>query len=126
MKPPAVNNQPARKPAHKQLKWRAALALLVVLIVGFFGWRVYRRAAAEEYKTVWSPDGNYRIVVYRMPTPFTMPGGSGDAPGYVRLYDKSGTVLKETDVEMVQLVDRVNWENGKVDIHLVAEWELPR
>jgi hypothetical protein len=106
-------------------KWWLLLLVPVALLVGVFGWHVYRRAAASEYKTFWSPDSNYRVVVYRMPELYAMPGASGDAPGYVRLYDKAGRILKEQDVEMVQLIDRVRWENGKVTIALFAEWDLP-
>ena len=54
-----------------------------------------------------------------------MPGQSSDAPGYVRLYDRTGRVLAQTDVEMVQLADRISWEKNKVSIWLVAEWNLP-
>lgn len=106
-------------------RWWITLVVLVAVVGGLFGWRLYRRATAEEYKTFWSPDRHYRLVVYRIPTLFAMPGGAGDAPGYVRLYDQSGRVLQEQDVEMVQLVERVSWENGKVTIPLISEWELP-
>lgn len=54
-----------------------------------------------------------------------MPGQYGDAPGYIRLYDNAGHVLAETDVVMVQIADRVTWEKNKVNIWLVAEWDLP-
>lgn len=54
-----------------------------------------------------------------------MPGQSGDAPGVVRLYNRRGDLLQETKVEMVQLVDHVEWTDRKVRIKLVAEWELP-
>jgi len=54
-----------------------------------------------------------------------MPGQSGDAPGYVGLYDSSGRMLAEKDVDMVQAADRISWEKKKVSIWLVAEWNLP-
>ena len=55
-----------------------------------------------------------------------MPGGSGDAPGFVRLYDDRGHTLNDQGVDMVNRIDRVSWEEGRVDIKLFAEWELPR
>ena len=65
-------------------------------------------------------------MVYKLPDfSFRMPGQSGDGPGYVRLYDNSGHVLAEKDVDMVQAADRISWEKKKVSIWLVAEWNLP-
>jgi hypothetical protein len=54
-----------------------------------------------------------------------MPGQASDAPGRVQLYDRHGKLLRETKVEMVQLVDHVDWTEKKVRIKLVAEWDLP-
>ena len=54
-----------------------------------------------------------------------MPGGSGDAPGFVRLYDKDNRILEEKDVELVQLVDDVKWSGSSVHIKLFADWTLP-
>jgi hypothetical protein len=54
-----------------------------------------------------------------------MPGQGGDAPGRVQLRNRGGEVLRQVDVEMVQLVDQVEWTDRKVWIKLVAEWELP-
>lgn len=81
----------------------------------------------QEYRSFPSPDGRYRVVVFRRPTfPALMPGQSGDSPGTVRLYDQAGNVLRVAKVEMVQLVDRVDWESDKVVIKLVADWDLPK
>lgn len=73
-----------------------------------------------------SPDGAFRILVLRRPLPFAMPGQAGDAPGIVRLLDRNGHVLRETDVEMVQMANTVEWEAHRVRIRFVADWELPR
>ena len=80
----------------------------------------------QEYRSFPSPDGKYRVVVYRQSTfPSLMPGQSGDAPGKVKLRDRHDKVLQEARVEMVQLVDRVDWEPRKVVVKLVADWDLP-
>ena len=79
-----------------------------------------------EYRRFDSPDNAYYVSVYRRSGTFTsaMPGQSGDAPGTVRLHDKTGRVLRETEVDMVQSVDTVEWEPDSVHIKLVADWPL--
>ncbi len=57
--------------------------------------------------------------------PALMPGQAGDAQGMVRLYDRHGRLLQETQVDMVQLVDQVDWTESMVRIKLIAEWPLP-
>jgi hypothetical protein len=80
----------------------------------------------QEYRVFPSPDGKYRVVVYKNGAlPSVMPGQSGDSPGTVKLHDQNGKVLQEAKVEMVQLVDRVDWESRKVVVKFVADWNLP-
>lgn len=80
----------------------------------------------EEYAAFNSPDGKYKIVVMKKSTFFgKAPGQGGDAPGEVRLVNKNGDVLQQKDVEMVQLVEKVEWTEKNVYIKLVADWELP-
>lgn len=99
-----------------------ALALVVVLIAPFV-WR----AMASQRKVIPSPDGQYRIVVYAFPS-FGMPGSGGDAPGFAQLQTNDGRVLKETNLEMVQLLSRdlVRWESDRVSVPAVLDWALPR
>jgi hypothetical protein len=86
-----------------------ALFMLAALII-FFG---YARPMKNEYRSFLSPDGKFRVVVFRESMlPSVMPGQSGDSSGIVRLYDDNGKVLQESKVEMVQLVDSVEWEPG--------------
>jgi len=80
----------------------------------------------ETVRTFSRPDGAYRVIVLRKPLPAAMPGQAGDAPGVVRLYDGGGRLLAEADVEMVQLVEGVDWSNDKASIKLVVEWDLSR
>ena len=54
-----------------------------------------------------------------------MPGQAADSPGVVRLCDQQGKLLRQTEVEMVQLVERVDWLDKKVNIKLLADWDLP-
>lgn len=81
----------------------------------------------QEYRSFDSPDGRFKVVVYRSRywQPM-MPGQSGDAPGTVRLYEmSSGKLLEQTRVEMVQLVELPEWSSTNVNIKLVADWQLP-
>jgi hypothetical protein len=106
------------------------VAVLAVLIVGVFvalGLRAWRRSGAEEYRRFASPDGRFQIVVFRIPSRVSMPGQSSDAPGYFQLRDaRTGRVLRESSVEMVQLVDRIEWSPTNVDVRLLADWSLPQ
>ena len=109
-------------------KWlMAVLAVLVLGVLVAFGLRAWRRSGAEEYRTFASPDGRFQIVVYRIPTGVAMPGQSSDAPGYFQLRDaRTGRVVRETSVERVQLVDRIEWSATNVDVRLLADWSLPQ
>ena len=96
------------------------MAALVVLLVSVGVWQVVPRAT--EYAAFPSPDGRFRVVVLRTPGwPGLMPGQAGDAPGKVRLYTSEGKLLRETDVPMVQLVDRVEWSDTSVYIKRVYQ-----
>ncbi len=107
---------------------KAALLTIVLLIVvgliqGFF---IFGDSRMEDYATFESPDGQYKIVVLRKKEFFgSAPGQAGDSPGEVRLINKNGDVIEKTDVEMVQLVENVEWTDKSVYIKLVADWKLP-
>ena len=86
-------------------------------------------AAAQNLEIVRSfvrADGAYKVILFRKPLPAVMPGQAGGAPGVVRLYDGSDRLLAEADVEMVQLVEDVDWSNDKASIKLIVEWDLSR
>jgi hypothetical protein len=76
------------------------------------------------YRTFERPDALYRVEVWRQPQLSAMPGQSGDAPGTVRLVDAAGKKLAEAPVEMVQLVDEVDWSDNHARIDLNVDWDL--
>jgi hypothetical protein len=78
----------------------------------------------EPYRAFERPDGLYRVEVWRQPQIFAMPGQSGDAPGLARLVDAAGMTLAEIPVEMVELVEDVDWSSGHAYIKLVVDWDL--
>ncbi len=95
--------------------------ILLLLISSQFGC-----GKMEEYATFNSPDGKYKIVVMKTSSYFgKSPGQGGDSPGEVRLVNKNGDILQKKDVEMVQLVENVEWSEKNVYIKLVADWDLP-
>jgi len=99
----------------------AAAGVLVVLAV-----RAGRRPRASEYQAFESPDGRFRVVVYSFPSPVPMmPGQGGDARGFVRLYDRSGRLLREEPVDRVQRISSLRWEDGRLEIPVFAVWDLP-
>ena len=105
-----------------RLTWLLAVCVLLVGIIHFG-----RRAAAEEYRTYTSPDDRFKVIVFRIPSLCAMPGQSGDAAGFVRLVDaRTGRVLRERSVEMVQSIDQLQWSPDGVQIKLFADWPLPR
>jgi hypothetical protein len=117
---------PARSPDPARRRRWLALAVLLCAVVIAAGAIAYARLRPSEYAIFTRPDGNYRVVVLRRTVwPAMLPGQSGDAPGMVQLQDRRGRVLHQVDVEMVQLVDQVEWPDRKVEIKLVAEWDLP-
>jgi hypothetical protein len=109
-------------------RWLTAV-LAVFFVAGLvgFGLRAWRRSGAEVYRTFASPDGRFQIVVYRIPTRGALPGQGSDASGYFQLREaRTGRVLRERSVEMVQLVAGIEWSSTNVDVRLLADWELPR
>ncbi|MFM9971739.1 MAG: hypothetical protein ACKVQK_25445 [Burkholderiales bacterium] len=110
---------------HRTKCKRAVAAVLLLLVLALLGWWALY-PAKEEYAAFVRPDGQYRVVVFRKAKwPALMPGQAGDAPGTVELHDRNGILIKETAVEMVQLVENVVWLEKKVQIKLVVEWDLP-
>jgi hypothetical protein len=104
-----------------------ACGVLLLATLVAFGLGVWRRWGAEEYRTFASPDGQFQIVVYRMPMHSAFPGQGSDAPGYFQLREaRTGRVLRERAVEMVQLVDRIDWSPTNVAVLFLTDWSLPR
>ena len=109
---------------------RRAVPLAVFLaLLGMGGFAWISTTRLEPYASFERPDHHYQVVVLRKgsgwPGGVGRPGQSGDAPGEVRLVDRSGHVLESSSVDMVQVVDNVDWQDKHVVIKLVADWPLP-
>ena len=119
----ATSNPPA--PAKMSRRTVRIIAIVLLLAILATAWLALGKT--QEVATYERPDHRYKVVVVRRFTgwPAAMPGQSGDAPGFVRLYDRSGRLLHETPVDMVQVVDGVDWQDRRAVIKLVADWQVP-
>lgn len=98
-----------------------ALAAVAAVAGGFY----LAMPHEQPYRSFERPDGAYRVVVLRRPGLLPIaPGQSGDAPGTVELQDRTGRVLAREPVEMVQLVEEVDWADDHARIKYVADWDL--
>src|SRR5262245_44331339 len=108
------------------IRWPTVVVGILGVSALTFGLRALYRSSATEYRSYMSPDGRFKMVIYRLPMLTAMPGQSSDAPGFVRLYDqKNGRILQQKDVEMVQIIDQFEWTPTNLYITLFADWRLP-
>jgi hypothetical protein len=108
---------------------RTIPGLLAAVLVATLSGLAYLQYFAEEqaFESV-KPGGAYRLVVYRRvrPLSFAMPGAGSDAPGRVVLLDRSGRVLKEEPVRLVNMVSDVEWHDTEVSFQPFQGWSYPR
>jgi hypothetical protein len=110
--------------------------IAVGCLVGFLIWMFFpkRHTISESYRIKYtSPDGKYVVSVYPRYSHFmgkffpVMPGQASDLPGVVCLFDaKTGKLLYQKRVEMVQNIDLVYWSPTNVEIRLFVDWKLPQ
>jgi hypothetical protein len=107
----------------KSLVITVRVLIVAVLLVSGVG--AFKRFRATEYRVFAIPNGRFEIVVYRTPMAFAMPGQSSDAPGYFQLRERnSGKVLQQRSVDMVSMVDQVEWSETNVNVRIFADWAL--
>jgi hypothetical protein len=96
--------------------WKLGKFLLNTTVIFVTVWSLlyvsYRLSAKEAFHED-SPDGRFRVVVYRLPNYSMTPGGGSDAPATARLYDSKGRCLEQGDIEMLQ-VAYVEWDGDHV------------
>ncbi|MCR0981906.1 hypothetical protein [Roseomonas populi] len=81
----------------------------------------------EPWVRVPSPDGAWALELCRVPMLFAMPGGSGDAPGWIVLRDAEGAIRGVSWLGMVQEYGAsgpAEWGRRRVSVPLVAELPL--
>jgi hypothetical protein len=127
-----------------KLFWLSLVIALAAALVSFPRWESLAALVLVALAYVWSdggasyvycstlpsPDGRYQLAVYSRPMLIVFPGQGSDAPGYVRLQDRSGKALGEGYVGMVHTAYDVEWEADKVRVGPHGDgnltWELPR
>ncbi|HSI65152.1 MAG TPA: hypothetical protein VLE43_18640 [Candidatus Saccharimonadia bacterium] len=96
--------------------WRFKKFLIIATVIFITGWSLlyanYRLSAKVAFFED-SPDGRFRVVVYRLPNYSMTPGGGWDAPAIARLFDSKGRCLEQGDIEMLQ-VAYVEWYEDEV------------
>ncbi len=95
---------------------------LIVVITGVtLLWLVQE----DEYLRIDSPDGKHTaIVTYRRYESLlpTMPGGSGDKEGFIRIEDPGGSNYGKIGVPMVSMSRDLEWTADGARLKLVGEW----
>jgi len=109
----------------KKIKLFILVTILLSSFLLFTTPVVMKICCASEYRTFNSPDRNNYLKVYRYkPFYMVMPGGAGDASGYIQLYNKNDELMREKEIEMIQMANNVQWTKSHVKIKLIANWKL--
>ena len=76
-----------------------------------------------------SPDGAWTLSLCPRPTWFAMPGQAGDAPAWIVLRDRAGTIRGLSELDMVQNYHVAGsptiWGAETVEVPMVANLALP-
>lgn len=95
----------------------------LLLISGIFGTIFFYRSLASEAFSQTSPDGRFKVVVYRLPHSSSTPGSGSDGPAIVRLFDATGHCLASADLPMLQMA-QVVWFPRQLEVGYL-NFELP-
>lgn len=82
---------------------------------------------AHPLATDHNPDGTWTLTLCRRPMAFAMPGGGGDAPGWIVLRDAEGAIRGVVDLGLVQMYGNGQppvWSADTVVVQLTAEIPL--
>jgi hypothetical protein len=84
------------------------------------------RSPEGRYAEYASPDGALRVVVTRAATwGAVAPGQSGDAPGFAVLVDGKGRELARAELDSVNHVQDVHWDETSVRLTPWITWATP-
>ncbi len=116
----------------KQQK-RLLAFLLVLAAVGVLGFVLWKRGTPYQ-QPYWSPNGKYYVQKYSNATLFGLlpvPRGHGSdgVNGYIRLYDRNGSLIHEKFESFIRDVDPL-WTRNKVYLRGIPKmdadpWILP-
>lgn len=100
--------QPHQQQEQQRRRWIAIAWILFFSTLALWFLTGRNHPFAQKIKQFSSPDGNYKLVLYRLPMLLAMPGHSGDADGYVRVYNRHGKTLCKYSVPMVSMVQALD------------------
>ena len=94
--------------------WARFGLLAAILFFGgcILGYTTYRYSAKEAWRNK-SPDGRFYVVIYRLPNFSMTPGSGSDGAAIGQLFDASGRLLHQGDIEMLMMAD-VDWTDEEV------------
>jgi hypothetical protein len=81
----------------------------------------------QEYRRISSPDGKYFAVAkYRACQSWLpmFPGHSGDKSGWIVVSKKDGTKIGKADVDMIWMIQDIDWKPATAELPLVVTWKL--
>jgi hypothetical protein len=127
-----VTQLPSNPRPRRRVPIRALLAVVAIVLVATILLVPEGRLACAEPDVPpdRSPDGRWSLTLCRRPMLFSMPGGSGDAPGWLVLRDHSGAIRGVSELEMVQLYggaapgEPTEWRAGRVTRTFVVDLPL--
>ena len=108
----------------------AAGTLLTVSVLAVALVSEGRLRCADPWVDARSPDRTWTLTVCRRPMLFAMPGGSGDAPGWIVLRDADGAIRGVAHLEMMQLLGEtgavadLRWDADRVVLPFLAGMPL--
>ncbi|GEM_PF-2269777 len=111
--------------------WKRAVVVIIILSVLIFAaW--YMIFAPKKAAVSVSPDGKYRLIVYKVPMLSAMPGQGSDHMAIVELRDKYGRLFarlsdNDPDAVMVRDIDisNVEWTKSDVTFAVARMFKLP-
>lgn len=116
----------AGRPRRRLRRW--LLAVFAAAMLPLFLAPEGRLGCTDPMERETSPDGAWTLTLCRRPMVFAMPGGSGDAPGWIVLRDAKGAIRGVVDLGMVQIYGvsgmGTEWRSDQVYVPLTAELPL--
>ena len=111
------------------MTWQRGLLLVVALLLVAALLPEGRLGCTDPELRETSPNRAWSLTLCRRPMWFAMPGGSGDAPGWIVLRDAHEAIRGVVDLSMVQAYRSAEgapteWEPDHVRVQLVAELPL--
>ncbi|MGV8122341.1 MAG: hypothetical protein AB2L14_21485 [Candidatus Xenobiia bacterium LiM19] len=111
--------------------WKRAVVLMIILLIS--GSAIWFIAFAPKKTAVSvSPDGKYRLIVYKVPMLCAMPGQGSDHMAVVELRDRYGRLCarlsdREPDAVMLRDIDpsKIVWTKNDVTFAVARMFRLP-